>query len=315
MKKNIILISLVVLFIPFIVKAEDDIPLFYNFKTECDSYTKLNETVNCTLIYTNSKKLNISGAKITVTAENAEIGYKSNVGDFPVQTYNNGNGIFVVTRDGGLNSEELKLLTFTFKPTSEKVKLSINPTELSYIPSDDPQNAQSISLEDVGSDLDLSMSSSSDNNSNSNNNNSNNTVKDSDASLKDLKVNGVSFSSSFSSGKYEYSAETNASEVTIEATANSSKATVSGTGKKTLKDGDNKFEITVTAENGNRSKYTIIVTKTDKVTDTSVTTTEKSSTKNPKTGVYSITIIGIVALAISTVIFINRKKLNLFKKI
>lgn len=315
MKKNIILISLVVLFIPFIVKAEDDIPLFYNFKTECDSYTKLNETVNCTLIYTNSKKLNISGAKITVTAENAEIGYKSNVGDFPVQTYNNGNGIFVVTRDGGLNSEELKLLTFTFKPTSEKVKLSINPTELSYIPSDDPQNAQSISLEDVGSDLELSMSSSSDNNSNSNNNNSNNTVKDSDASLKDLKVNGVSFSSSFSSGKYEYSAETNASEVTIEATANSSKATVSGTGKKTLKDGDNKFEITVTAENGNRSKYTIIVTKTDKVTDTSVTTTEKSSTKNPKTGVYSITIIGIVVLAISTVIFINRKKLNLFKKI
>lgn len=146
-------------------------------------------------------------------------------------------------------------------------------------------------------------------------NNSNNTVKDSDASLKDLKVNGVSFSSSFSSGKYEYSAETNASEVTIEAAANSSKATVSGTGKKTLKDGDNKFEITVTAENGNRSKYTIIVTKTDKVTDTSVTTTEKSSTKNPKTGVYSITVIGIIVLAISTVIFINRKKLNLFKKI
>lgn len=174
----------------------------------------------------------------------------------------------------------------------------------------------------TASDLDLVVNSSStdsdsnkDNSSNNNNNNSNNTVKDSDASLKDLKVNGVSFSSSFSSGKYEYSAETNASEVTIEATANSSKATVSGTGKKTLKDGDNKFEITVTAENGNKSKYTITVTKTDKVTDTSVTTTEKSSTKNPKTGVYSITIIGIVALAISTVIFINRKKLNLFKKI
>lgn len=174
----------------------------------------------------------------------------------------------------------------------------------------------------TASDLDLVVNSSStdsdsnkDNSSNNNNNNSNNTVKDSDASLKDLKVNGVSFSSSFSSGKYEYSAETNASEVTIEAAANSSKATVSGTGKKTLKDGDNKFEITVTAENGNRSKYTIIVTKTDKVTDTSVTTTEKSSTKNPKTGVYSITVIGIIVLAISTVIFINRKKLNLFKKI
>lgn len=308
-KKILIIISLLIF--PVMVKASNNVTLI----SKC---TKSSDTVVTCMISAKIKSGTIfNGFQATVEGIEND---KSNTA-----TVKNGGTASLINSSLLVDSMNLEE-----SGTKEIVELKFENQSSSF--SGKLTNIK-ISIDDgtgiTASDLDLVVKSSStdsdlnkdnssnnnNNNSNNNNNNSNNTVKDSDASLKDLKVNGVSFSSSFSSGKYEYSAETNASEVTIEAAANSSKATVSGTGKKTLKDGDNKFEITVTAENGNRSKYTIIVTKTDKVTDTSVTTTEKSSTKNPKTGVYSITIIGIIVLAISTVIFINRKKLNLFKKI
>lgn len=308
-KKILIIISLLIF--PVMVKASNNVTLI----SKC---TKSSDTVVTCMISAKIKSGTIfNGFQATVEGIEND---KSNTA-----TVKNGGTASLINSSLLVDSMNLEE-----SGTKEIVELKFENQSSSF--SGKLTNIK-ISIDDgtgiTASDLDLVVNSSStdsdsnkdnssnnnNNNSNNNNNNSNNTVKDSDASLKDLKVNGVSFSSSFSSGKYEYSAETNASEVTIEAAANSSKATVSGTGKKTLKDGDNKFEITVTAENGNRSKYTIIVTKTDKVIDTSVTTTEKSSTKNPKTGVYSITVIGIIVLAISTVIFINRKKLNLFKKI
>jgi len=301
-KKILIIISLLIF--PVMVKASNNVTLI----SKC---TKSSDTVVTCMISAKIKSGTIfNGFQATVEGIEND---KSNTA-----TVKNGGNASLINSSllvDSMNLEESgtkEIVELKFENQSSSFSGKLTNIKISI------DNGTGI----TASDLDLVVNSSStdsdsnkDNSSNNNNNNSNNTVKDSDASLKDLKVNGVSFSSSFSSGKYEYSAETNASEVTIEAAANSSKATVSGTGKKTLKDGDNKFEITVTAENGNRSKYTIIVTKTDKVTDTSVTTTEKSSTKNPKTGVYSITVIGIIVLAISTVIFINRKKLNLFKKI
>lgn len=301
-KKILIIISLLIF--PVMVKASNNVTLI----SKC---TKSSDTVVTCMISAKIKSGTIfNGFQATVEGIEND---KSNTA-----TVKNGGNASLINSSllvDSMNLEESgtkEIVELKFENQSSSFSGKLTNIKISI------DNGTGI----TASDLDLVVNSSStdsdsnkDNSSNNNNNNSNNTVKDSDASLKDLKVNGVSFSSSFSSGKYEYSAETNASEVTIEATANSSKATVSGTGKKTLKDGDNKFEITVTAENGNRSKYTIIVTKTDKVIDTSVTTTEKSSTKNPKTGVYSITVIGIIVLAISTVIFINRKKLNLFKKI
>lgn len=308
-KKILIIISLLIF--PVMVKASNNVTLI----SKC---TKSSDTVVTCMISAKIKSGTIfNGFQATVEGIEND---KSNTA-----TVKNGGNASLINSSllvDSMNLEESgtkEIVELKFENQSSSFSGKLTNIKISI------DNGTGI----TASDLDLVVNSSStdsdsnkdnssnnnNNNSNNNNNNSNNTVKDSDASLKDLKVNGVSFSSSFSSGKYEYSAETNASEVTIEAAANSSKATVSGTGKKTLKDGDNKFEITVTAENGNRSKYTIIVTKTDKVTDTSVTTTEKSSTKNPKTGVYSITVIGIIVLAISTVIFINRKKLNLFKKI
>lgn len=308
-KKILIIISLLIF--PVMVKASNNVTLI----SKC---TKSSDTVVTCMISAKIKSGTIfNGFQATVEGIEND---KSNTA-----TVKNGGTASLINSSllvDSMNLEESgtkEIVELKFENQSSSFSGKLTNIKISI------DNGTGITASDLdlvvkssSTDSDLNKDNSSNNNnnnSNNNNNNSNNTVKDSDASLKDLKVNGVSFSSSFSSGKYEYSAETNASEVTIEAAANSSKATVSGTGKKTLKDGDNKFEITVTAENGNRSKYTITVTKTDKVTDTSVTTTEKSSTKNPKTGVYSITIIGIIVLAISTVIFINRKKLNLFKKI
>lgn len=308
-KKILIIISLLIF--PVMVKASNNVTLI----SKC---TKSSDTVVTCMISAKIKSGTIfNGFQATVEGIEND---KSNTA-----TVKNGGTASLINSSllvDSMNLEESgtkEIVELKFENQSSSFSGKLTNIKISI------DNGTGITASDLdlvvkssSTDSDLNKDNSSNNNnnnSNNNNNNSNNTVKDSDASLKDLKVNGVSFSSSFSSGKYEYSAETNASEVTIEAAANSSKATVSGTGKKTLKDGDNKFEITVTAENGNRSKYTIIVTKTDKVTDTSVTTTEKSSTKNPKTGVYSITVIGIIVLAISTVIFINRKKLNLFKKI
>lgn len=87
--------------------------------------------------------------------------------------------------------------------------------------------------------------------------------KSSDNSLSDLKVDGVTVSG-FSSSKTSYTLNDNSgTSITIAATANDSKASVSGTGSKTLKYGKNTFGVTVTAENGSKKTYNIVVNKPD----------------------------------------------------
>ncbi len=53
------------------------------------------------------------------------------------------------------------------------------------------------------------------------------------------------------------------SKITIKATAADSKASVSGTGTKSLKEGKNTFNVVVTAESGAKKTYTIVVTRKD----------------------------------------------------
>ena len=81
--------------------------------------------------------------------------------------------------------------------------------------------------------------------------------------LSDLKVDGTTISG-FSSSKTSYTLpENNGNSITIDATPTDSNATVSGKGAKTLKMGRNSFDIVVTAENGAKKTYTIVVTKPD----------------------------------------------------
>ena len=84
-----------------------------------------------------------------------------------------------------------------------------------------------------------------------------------DNNLADLDVSplGIKFSNSKTS--YSVNAEHDVETIKITAKANDSKATVAGTGTKTLKDYVNTFTVTVTAENGSKKNYTIKVIRKD----------------------------------------------------
>ena len=87
--------------------------------------------------------------------------------------------------------------------------------------------------------------------------------KSSDNTLRDLKVDDVTVAG-FSSTRTSYSiGESTKTSITISAVAKDSKATISGTGTKTLKLGENKFDIVVTAENGAQQNYSITINKPD----------------------------------------------------
>jgi LPXTG-motif cell wall-anchored protein len=85
-----------------------------------------------------------------------------------------------------------------------------------------------------------------------------------DATLSNLSVSPGTLSPAFSSATTEYNVEVpNATDsITLTATTTDANATVTGDGVKTLSVGANKFEITVTAEDGIATKtYTVTVTR------------------------------------------------------
>lgn len=87
--------------------------------------------------------------------------------------------------------------------------------------------------------------------------------KSTNNNLASLSVNGTSVAG-FSSSDTTYTLpNTDAESITIAATTQDSKATISGTGKKTLAFGVNTFNVVVTAESGAKKTYTITVTKND----------------------------------------------------
>ena len=88
-------------------------------------------------------------------------------------------------------------------------------------------------------------------------------AKSNDNNLSDLKIDGITVAG-FSSSKTSYNLkDNNGSSINITATSSDSKATVSGTGRKTLNYGKNTFSITVIAENGSKKIYYVIVNKPD----------------------------------------------------
>lgn len=84
-----------------------------------------------------------------------------------------------------------------------------------------------------------------------------------DNTLKALSVDVGTLSPKFSSRTTKYTVDVgeDVTSITISATKNHSKATVSGTGKKDLNPGVNVFNISVKAENGSTQQYTITVNK------------------------------------------------------
>lgn len=83
--------------------------------------------------------------------------------------------------------------------------------------------------------------------------------------LKSLSVSGLTLTPTFSKDKLEYKAEadTNTEEITIKAAVEDSKSSLTGTGVQKVSEGENKFNITVTAQNGSTKTYTVIVNVKD----------------------------------------------------
>lgn len=79
------------------------------------------------------------------------------------------------------------------------------------------------------------------------------------AFLKSLSIEGVSITPEFDKNVFEYQAvvENDVEKVNISATKADSSASVSGAGEVALEEGNNKIEINVTAEKGNKLTYVI----------------------------------------------------------
>ena len=86
-----------------------------------------------------------------------------------------------------------------------------------------------------------------------------------DNNLKSLSVEGLKLEPEFNKDTTDYkvTAESNTTEIKINATKSDSKADLSGTGTFKVTEGENKFTITVEAENGSIKKYNITVNVTD----------------------------------------------------
>ena len=83
--------------------------------------------------------------------------------------------------------------------------------------------------------------------------------------LKSLSIDGINLSPTFNKNTTSYTAQANANttSININASCDDKKASVSGTGKKDVNEGENKFEITVTAQNGSTKKYYITLNVID----------------------------------------------------
>lgn len=100
--------------------------------------------------------------------------------------------------------------------------------------------------------------------STTNNNNNNNTTtvkKSNDNTLSALSVSEGTLTPEFSAATTEYSVNVagTTEKIVLDAKANHAKATVSGTGEKTLVPGHNRFDVVCTAENGSQKTYKVDV--------------------------------------------------------
>lgn len=82
--------------------------------------------------------------------------------------------------------------------------------------------------------------------------------------LDSLSITGHKLDQTFKSDTLNYTATVDADSITIVATVTDSKSKISGTGKKELKVGINKFSIVVLSESGSKKTYTLTVTRPSK---------------------------------------------------
>lgn len=250
MKKSIGYIIGIGLFVfsPLIAKAGS-----INLSLNCPESGKAGETISCSISASSSANINgvtanynfASGVSfVSFTPSNGLSNYGSSVRGFAV---GNTNGVGNSTNVGTL-----------------KVTLPSNATS---------NQTYKIGLTNVGgSDTnfdDLSGSSVS----------KSVRIKSNINTLSSLSVSGANIN--FSENNTSYSATVSSETIVISATAKDSRASVSGTGTKTLNYGNNTFNVTVTSEDGNKKTYTISVNRPKPASDnTSSKTEEKTENKS-----------------------------------
>lgn len=116
------------------------------------------------------------------------------------------------------------------------------------------------------------------------------TSKSTEARLKNLGITPneydfSGFSKNINKEDWSVSVPNDVSQVKIYATPLDSKATVSGTGTVTLKEGANSFKITVTAEAGNTKTYTLNITRVSATDNTDDSENEESEARLKNLGI------------------------------
>lgn len=145
------------------------------------------------------------------------------------------------------------------------------------------------------------------------------TEKSKEARLRNLGIKPNDFSG-FKRDKTEYSVEVpnNVTEVNVYATPVDQKAKVAGTGKVSLKEGNNTVKITVTAEAGNTKTYTLNIKRKAATEDAATNTPEKpdtASTEKEKDAVTTTTEkeFGLSSLQIANVKLNPEFKTNIYE--
>ena len=130
----------------------------------------------------------------------------------------------------------------------------------------DNQNSEATSISDSKNITVTKKETVSENNQNSTT--GNNTKKEEEVKeeksnnnkIKEISIEGYELEK-VDDNNYKLTVGKDVESVTIKATAEDEKAKVTGDGKKNLKDGENKIELTVKSESGEENKITIVITK------------------------------------------------------
>lgn len=210
---------------------------------------------------------------LTINTSNAE-------GKFTI-TSSNANVVSVGTASIWVTSSEKIVLTAKAVGTAT---ITITPTDVSDTDLNKITGARTVTIKVTEAS-----------NNTGTNNNTTTTVKSNDATLKSITIGSKTYSGSSLKNTISYTANADVNSIKISATKNNSKASVSGTGTKTLTAGQtNKFTITVTAEDGTKKTYNVnIIRLAEESQQPNIIENETPNTTEVKLALTSLVITGV----------------------